>query len=103
VSIRAFAIKTMEGELSTRFDCESSDAHLINILKEMAKMNPTDGASFASLLEHDIRDGMRDTEIIIISFTTQEEVFDRINTLEQLGNSVQNIVLEAEGEDSYGS
>lgn len=95
--------KTMDGELSMRFDCESSDAHLVNILKEMAKMNPTDGASFASLLERDIREGMRDTEIIIISFTTHEEVLDRINTLEQLGNSVQTIILEAEGEDSYGN
>ena len=95
--------KTMDGELSTRFDCESSDAHLVNILKEMAKMNPTDGASFASLLERDIREGMRDTEIIIISFDTHEEVLDRIDTLEQLGNSVQTIILEAEGDDSYGN
>jgi len=93
--------KTMDGEMSTRFDCDSSDAHLIAILKEMAKMNPTDGASFASLLEHDIREGMRDTEIIIISFGTHEEVMDRIDTLEQLGNSVQNIILEEE-EEGYG-
>ena len=64
-------------------------------------MNPTDGASFASLLEHDIREGMRDTEIIIISFGTHEEVMDRIDTLEQLGNSVQNIILEEEDE-AYG-
>ena len=64
-------------------------------------MNPTDGASFASLLERDIREGMRDTEIIIISFGTHEEVMDRIDTLEQLGNSVQNIILEEEDE-GYG-
>ncbi len=95
--------KTMEGELSMRFDCESSDAHLVSILKEMAKMNPADGASFASLLEHDIREGMRDTEIIMISFATHEEVLDRVDALEQLGNSIQTIILEGEGEDSYGN
>ena len=95
--------KTMDGELSSRFDCESSDAHLVSILKEMAKMNPTDGASFASLLERDIREGMRDTEIIIISFATHEEVMDRIDTLEQLGNSVQTIILEAEEDDVHGN
>ena len=94
--------KTMDGEMSTRFDCDSSDAHLVDILKEMAKMNPTDGASFASLLERDIREGMRDTEIIIIFFGTHEEVLDRIDTLEQFGNSVQTIILEEAGEDSYG-
>ncbi len=94
--------KTMDGEMSTRFDCDSSDAHLIAILKEMAKMNPTDGASFASLLERDIREGMRDTEVIIISFGTHEEVMDRIDTLEQFGNSVQTIILEEEEEFDYG-
>lgn len=95
--------KTMDGELSTRFACESSDTHLLNILKEMAKMNPTDGASFSSLLEHDIREGIRDIEIIIISFSTHEDVMDRIDALEQLGNSVQTIILEGEGGDGYGT
>ena len=52
-------------------------------------MNPTDGASFASLLENDIRGGMRDTEVIIIAFDHNEEVLDRITTLEQFGNSVE--------------
>ncbi len=86
--------KAIDGEMSTRFPCESSEAHLIAIMKEMARMNPADGASFASLLETDIRSGMRDTEIIIIAFDTHEEVLDRISTLEQLGNSVQQIILE---------
>ncbi len=92
--------KAHDGELSSRFPCESSEAQLIAIMKEMARMNPADGASFASILEGDIRAGMRDTEIIIISFDTEEEVLDRINTLEMLGNSVQNIILEGEDEDN---
>ncbi len=93
--------KAIDGEMSSRFPCESSDAQLIAIMKEMARMNPTDGASFASLLESDIRDGMRDTEIIIIAFDTHEDVLDRINTLEQFGNSVQSIILEG-GDDEDG-
>ncbi len=93
--------KSIDGEMSSRFPCDSSDAQLIAIMKEMARMNPTDGASFASLLETDIRAGMRDTEIIIISFDTHEDVLDRINTLEQFGNSVQTIVLEG-GDDEDG-
>ncbi len=91
--------KANDGELSTRFACESSEAQLVAIMKEMARMNPADGASFASILETDIKSGMRDTEIIIISFDTEDEVLDRITTLEQLGNSVQNIILEGEEED----
>ena len=66
--------KAIDGEMSSRFPCESSDAHLIAIMKEMARMNPTDGASFASLLENDIRGGMRDTEVIIIAFDHNEDV-----------------------------
>ena len=91
--------KAIDGEMSSRFPCESSDAHLIAIMKEMARMNPTDGASFASLLENDIRGGMRDTEVIIIAFDHNEEVLDRISTLEQFGNSVQTVILEGGDED----
>ncbi len=91
--------KAHDGELSSRFPCESSEAQLIAIMKEMARMNPADGASFSSILEADIKTGMRDTEIIIISFDTEDEVLDRITTLEQFGNSVQNIILEGEDEN----
>lgn len=91
--------KAIDGEMSSRFPCDSSEAQFISIMKEMARMNPTDGASFASLLEADIREGMRDTEVIIISFDTHEDVLDRIKTMEQLGNSVQTIVLEGGDED----
>jgi hypothetical protein len=68
-------------------------------MKEMARMNPADGASFASLLENDIRGGMRDTEVIIIAFDHNEDVLDRITTLEQFGNSVQTVILEGGDED----
>ncbi len=94
--------KAMDGTLSTRFPCASSDAQLIAIMKEMARMNLSDGASFASILESDIREGMRDTEVVIISFDTHEEIMDRISALEQLGNSVQNIILK-EGDDDHGN
>ena len=92
--------KAVDGEMSTRFPCASSDAQLVAIMKEMARMNPADGASFASLLESDIREGMRDTEIIIVAFDTHEEVLDRIIMLEQFGNSVQSIILRGEDDDN---
>ncbi len=94
--------KAMDGEMSTRFACESSEAQLIAIMKEMARMYLADGASFASILEADIKGGMRDTEVVILAFDTHEEIMDRINTLEQLGNSVQSIILEG-GDDEDGN
>ena len=91
--------KAIDGEMSTRFPCESSEAHLMAIMKEMARMNPADGASFSSLLETDIRDGMRDTEIIVVAFDQSEEMLDRIALLEQFGNSVQTVILEQEDDE----
>lgn len=85
--------KNADGTLSSRFACDGSTAQLTAIMQEMARMDPTDGASFASLLEHDITEGMTDTEIIILAFDSHEEVIDRIQSLERLGNSVQQILL----------
>ena len=85
--------KDSDGRLSSRFPCEGSQTQLLAIMREMARMNPTDGASFGSLLERDIAEGMRDTEIIILSFDTYEEILDRIQVLERLGNSVRQIIL----------
>lgn len=85
--------KNVNGQMSSRFPCEGSQTQFLSIMKEMARMNPTDGASFASVLEYDIAEGMSDTEIIILSFDTHEEIIDRIQSLEKLGNSVQQIIL----------
>lgn len=85
--------KNTDGSLSSRFACDGSPAQLTAIMREMARMNPTDGASFSSLLEYDITEGMTDTEVIIIAFDSHEEVIDRIQSLERLGNSVQQILL----------
>ena len=84
--------------MSTRFSPDGSEAHLLAILREMACMDPADGASFASLLERDIREGMRDTEVLIVAFDTLGDVPERIASLEQLGNAVQTVILREEVE-----
>ncbi len=94
--------KAVDGELSSRFSCESTHAQMLAIMKEMARMNPADGASFASILDADIRAGMRDTEIVILCFDMEEDVLDRINTLERMGNSVQTAILEGEEDENHG-
>jgi len=90
--------KRTDGEMSTRFSPDGSEAHLLAILCEMACMDPADGASFASLLERDIREGMRDTEVLIVAFDTHGDVPERIASLEQLGNAVQTVILREEVE-----
>ena len=90
--------KRTDGEMSTRFSPDGSESHLVAILREMACMDPADGASFASILERDIREGMRDTEVLIVAFDTHGDVPERIASLEQLGNSVQTVILREEVE-----
>ena len=59
---------------------------------------PYDGASFASLLEHDLVDGMADTEVVIFCYVQGEDMLTRIAELERLA-VVQNKVVEVEGID----
>lgn len=88
--------KSQNGEMSLRFPCESGQAHMLEILKEMACITPREGGSFASLLENAVTEGMADTEIVIVAFAENPEVQARTDALERLGNSVQVIILEGE-------
>ncbi|MBR5615182.1 MAG: DUF58 domain-containing protein [Clostridia bacterium] len=96
--------KLPDGSLSLRFPPDSSEAHLMEMMRAMAAMMPYDGASFASLLEHDLVDGMADTEVVIFCYVQGEDMLTRIAELERLGNSVKIVPLEAveEVEEVYG-
>lgn len=86
--------KLPDGSLSLRFPPDSGEAHLIEMMRTLAAMIPYDGASFASLLEHDLVEGMRDTEVVIFCYVQGEEMLTRIAELERLGNSVKIVPLE---------
>lgn len=96
--------KWPDGSLSLRFAPDSNEAHLMEMMRAMASMIPYDGASFASLLEHDLMEGMSDTEVVIFCYVQGEDMLTRIAELERLGNSVKIVPLEAveEVEEVYG-
>ena len=95
--------KLPDGSLSLRFPPDSNEAHLMEMMRAMAAMIPYDGASFASLLEYDLVEGMADTEVVIFCYVQGEEMLTRIAELERLGNSVKIVPLEAinEAEEVY--
>jgi uncharacterized protein (DUF58 family) len=95
--------KLPDGSLSLRFPPDSNEAHLMEMMRAMAAMIPYDGASFASLLEYDLVEGMSDTEVVIFCYVQGEEMLTRIAELERLGNSVKIVPLEAidEAEEVY--
>ena len=95
--------KLQTGELSLRFPQDSSEAHMMEIMRAMAALLPQDGASFNSLIEYDITEGLRDTEIVIFCYVMGEETLTRVNALEQLGNSVKVVLLTAEEMDDGGA
>jgi uncharacterized protein (DUF58 family) len=88
--------KLLDGSLSLRFPKDSSEAHMMEIMRAMAALLPQDGASFNSILEYDITEGMSDTEIVIFCYVMTEDVLTRVAALEQMGNSVKVVLLTAE-------
>lgn len=96
--------KWPDGSLSVRFQPDSNEPHLMEMMRAMAAMIPYDGASFASLLEHDLIEGMADTEVVIFCYVQGEEMLTRIAELERMGNSVKIVPLEAidRAEEVYG-
>lgn len=96
--------KWPDGSLSLRFAPDSSESHLMEMMRAMAAMIPYDGASFAAMLEQDLVEGMTDTEVVIFCYVQGEEMLTRIAELERLGNSVKVVPLEAvdRAEEVYG-
>lgn len=72
---------------------------MMEIMRAMAALLPQDGASFNSLLEYDMTEGLSDTEIVIFCYVMGEETLTRVSALEQIGNSVKVVLLTAEDLD----
>ena len=87
---------TIDGDTYLRFPVESGDSHLIEILKQMAKVRNRAGISFSSLLEHDIKQGISESEIYIITPYTDDDIEDLAYRLRALGNSVCTVILTDE-------
>ncbi|MBR0442834.1 MAG: DUF58 domain-containing protein [Clostridia bacterium] len=94
--------KMYDGAMSIRFSPDSSEAHLVDMMRAMAALLPRDGASFASLLEHDLIEGMCDTEIVVFCYAQSDDMLARLDELARLGNSVKIVPLLAVEEGDYG-
>lgn len=82
------------GEQYTRFPVKGGRQHLELILREMARIRPKDGYSFARILDMDLDDGLRDANVFVFSGTFSEGVKKRIDLLRAMGNSVRLIPLD---------
>ena len=91
--------KMHDGSMSIRFSPDSSEAHLMDMMRALAALLPRDGASFASLLEHDITEGMSDTEIVVLCYAQGDDTLTRLSELSRLGNSIKVAPLGAVDEE----
>ena len=82
-----------------RYPISTGQVHYIEMLKEMAGIRAIYGNSFASVIDMDIRDGISDCEIYIITIYVDEGIDERIDMLKRMGNSVHVILLEGGQDD----
>jgi len=87
---------TSSGADNIRFAIEGGDSHLEEILKEMAKVRHKTGISFYSMLDHDIKGGICDSEIYIITPFASEILDEQISFFRRFGNNVNVLRLEDE-------
>ena len=84
------------GEKKIQFPLGTGNAHLKEILKEMAKVRSSVGISYGSLLQAAVYDGYSDIEIVLITPSFTAEIEDRIIDFQANGNNVTLLKLEPE-------
>ena len=91
--------RLVNGKWFLRYPISTGQVHYIEMLKEMAGIRAIYGNSFASVIDMDIRDGISDCEIYIITIYVDEGIDERIDMLKRMGNSVHVILLEGGQDD----
>ena len=81
------------GEKKIQFPLGSGRLHLEEILKEMAKVRPSVGVSFLSLLQEGNRSDVSDIEIFLLTPFLNAEIEDEIIKFQARGNHVQILKL----------
>lgn len=84
------------GEDQIRFPIASGESHLEEILKEMAKVRHKVGISFFSMMENDVKGGLVDAEVYIITPFINDALDEQVSQMRRFGNSVNILRLEDE-------
>ena len=90
----------VSGENRIYFPIEGGEAHLTEILKDMAKVRISTGISFTAMLSEQLRDGMTETEIFLLTPELTDEAAAILDRYRVQGNTVHVIPLG--GGEVYG-
>ncbi|MBQ4064741.1 MAG: hypothetical protein IJD10_01430, partial [Clostridia bacterium] len=87
----------MSGEKRIYFPIEGGEAHLTEILKDMAKVRSVVGISLAAMLTDPLKEGMTETEIFLLTPELTEEAAAILDQYSIRGNTVHVIPLAGGG------
>lgn len=90
----------VSGENRICFPIEGGEGHLTEILKEMAKVRISTGISLTAMLSEQLRDGMTETEIFLLTPELTDEAATILDRYRLQGNTVHVILLG--GGEVYG-
>ena len=83
----------LTGETHIHYPIEGGDAHLTDILKDMAKVRTVVGISFHAMLSEPLKSGLTETEIFLLTPELTEEAAELLDGYAARGNTVHVILL----------
>jgi uncharacterized protein (DUF58 family) len=83
----------MTGEDRIYYPIEGGDAHLTEILKDMAKVRSSVGISFHAMLSEPLKGDLTETEIFVLTPELTEEAAALLDQYSRQGNTVHVILL----------
>ncbi len=87
------------GETMLKFPIGAGMQHLEDMMKEMAKIRAKEGISFSHLMEQDMKEGLTDTEIFVLTSYLDDKIAEQFSYMELFGNYVNFVKLSWEGEE----
>lgn len=83
----------VSGEKFVRFPVTQGVIHYEEILQHMSLVSPSEGISFAALLQNDILGGLCDSEVFLLTTYMNEALDGVVDNFHKFGNNVSVIML----------
>ncbi|MEA4831504.1 MAG: DUF58 domain-containing protein [Oscillospiraceae bacterium] len=90
----------INGDMYLKHNITAGAYYFEEMLKEMSMIRPRAGISFLSLVEFDLADGLKDSEVMIFTSYIDEVIDDEILKLEHNGNSVNIFLLRTDDDEA---
>lgn len=90
---------TLDGDRFVYFPVDGGEPHLNEILKTMSIVRTAVGASFVGILSEQLKEGMTDTELYVLTPVMSDEAAELLERFASQGNVVHRVDLRGGGSD----